>query len=147
MVVSLILWNTRKHIWNGHQKRAIWQHTRGSRHLNKLNIVVYDKKGVKKVFRTPNPSLFDMCQIVTWTSQNPKTLSSYIFKSCNSLHDHVQFIITMFMLRQCIWGLRRSKMCHWEKPVPTRLVFMLLGPNTSLKLSQAMQKQRVYTFH
>lgn len=104
------------------------------------------KRGLEG-FQDPQP-LFDMCQTVTWTSQNLKTLSNYIFKSHNSLHDHVQFIITiMFMLRQCIWGLRRSKMCHWEKPVPTWLVFMLSsGPNTSLKLSQAMQKQRIHTF-
>lgn len=58
---------------------------------------------------------------VIWDRDQLKLLilGSCIFsKFYNSLDDHVQFILTiMFMPRQCIWGLRKSKMCHWEKPV------------------------------
>lgn len=40
---------------------------------------LWQKKGLKGFWDSSTPRVFDMCQIVTWISQNLQTLSSYIF--------------------------------------------------------------------
>lgn len=88
VVVSLILWNARKHIWNRHQKRAFWQHTRGSQHLNKLNILVYDQKRVRRVPIFP-PRFVWYVPNSHMASWNLQTLSSSV------LLNHIIHSMTM----------------------------------------------------
>lgn len=100
-LIVFLLWNAKKHNWNGYQEPAVWKYMKGSQHLNKF---ISDKKKKKRARRVPIfPGLFGMCQKVTRTSQNMQMLSSYIPFNHIVLWSCVQFIeIKKFMLRQCI---------------------------------------------
>lgn len=115
VMVSLRVWSegrTTAHGVNGQQRQQRGNTPGAANALLDKSIYLFDPKKGYKGSNTYTG---------IWDRDQPKLLilGSCIFsKFYNSLDDHVQFILTiMFMPRQCIWGLRKSKMCHWEKPV------------------------------
>lgn len=108
VMVAVILWNARKHMWNGHQKSCPATHPGQPTHETEYTCLW--QKGVRKV-PIPLPSFVwyvSNSHMVQPESANIKQL--HLLKSHNSLHDHVQFIVTtMFMLKHVFEGSEKAK--------------------------------------